>query len=299
MNPDKLIELIGHSVNHPDLQEVFKELNYATPVAIEHKYGLKTDHPFFADMGLAFEFTTQAGLVNNYAIAPKSTFTSEKYELMLREISFFDKGRNNVPYPFQLKFGDSYEETRAKIGAKHAEKRKAHPDGYGFYYYKDPLLILVRTDDDQNLESLAVSVMEKTDQKRIEQKNSLKQQAKSITLDNIDMIRKLTEALPTQAWKARMKEGDNNFTEKNIQASEIILKEFVDSILNAATEKKANKIMTAVKKAVVAFNKLKDKNDDFIDTMEREELVDFMIKTVELTGFKVNGADLTEEWREW
>ena len=298
MNPDKLVDLLGHSVNHPDFQPIFEQLNYKKPVAVEAKHGLNIDRPFFHEIGLAFVFTTQIGLTNNYVISPKSVFTRDKYELILQEVSFYDKGRNNIPYPFQLKFGDSYEETVKKIGVKSTEKSKTAKGGYLFYYYTGISQLLVYTDDDKKLESVIVRVMEQLDQKRLERKKKFKELSKLINTDNIGKIQKLKEDLLTEEWRIRLKEDDPSFTEKNIQLSETALIEFIDSVIKATEEEKANKILAAVKKVVVTFNKLNDKYE-FIDTMEREELVDFIIKIVELTGFKVEGADITDEWREW
>lgn len=40
--------------------------------------------------------------------------------------------------------------------------------------------------------------------------------------------------------------------------------------------------------------------DNFIETMEREELAEFIEKAARLAGLEIeDGYDITEEWREW
>ena len=51
---------------------------------------------------------------------------------------------------------------------------------------------------------------------------------------------------------------------------------------------------------VVAFNEMNEANGYFIETMEREELADFIDKAARLAGLDIQeDEDITEEWREW
>ncbi|PFE03695.1 hypothetical protein COE15_16830 [Bacillus cereus] len=45
-----------------------------------------------------------------------------------------------------------------------------------------------------------------------------------------------------------------------------------------------------VEKVVVSLNELNEQYDFFIETLEREELYEFIVEVEE---------DITEEWREW
>ncbi|WP_197030417.1 hypothetical protein [Bacillus sp. UNC437CL72CviS29] len=45
-----------------------------------------------------------------------------------------------------------------------------------------------------------------------------------------------------------------------------------------------------VEKVVVSLNELNEQYDFFIETLEREELSEFIVEVEE---------DITEEWREW
>ncbi|WP_200792858.1 hypothetical protein [Bacillus massilinigeriensis] len=43
---------------------------------------------------------------------------------------------------------------------------------------------------------------------------------------------------------------------------------------------------------------INEDNDFFIETMEREELCEFIIVAARISGLQTDG-DITEEWREW
>jgi hypothetical protein len=58
------------------------------------------------------------------------------------------------------------------------------------------------------------------------------------------------------------------------------------------------KIMNAVKEVVIRINKLNEKYDDFIPTMEREDLCMFFDSAAGIAGLECE-EDITEEWREW
>lgn len=45
---------------------------------------------------------------------------------------------------------------------------------------------------------------------------------------------------------------------------------------------------------------MNEANGYFIETMEREELADFIDKSAKLAGLDIQeDEDITEEWREW
>ncbi|WP_218973875.1 hypothetical protein [Paenibacillus sp. BGI2013] len=59
-------------------------------------------------------------------------------------------------------------------------------------------------------------------------------------------------------------------------------------------------MMKAVEEVVVSFNEMNEANGYFIETMEREELADFIDKAARLVGLDIHeDEDITEEWREW
>lgn len=105
------------------------------------------------------------------------------------------------------------------------------------------------------------------------------------------------EKLPTIFWKSRMDEGDDIFTKDNILASEKALINYIKGLklLKNPTEEE---ILERVKKVVLEFNQLNEEFDYFIETMEREELYEFIDGVARAAGLDTDD-DITEEWREW
>ena len=107
----------------------------------------------------------------------------------------------------------------------------------------------------------------------------------------------LKRKVPTIDWKKRMVEGDKLFTEKLIVLSESILIEYLDNISLPANKGNNKKQLSSLKKAIKKLNKLNTKSS-YIDSMEREELVEFFNEACSLAGLDYVG-DITEEYREW
>lgn len=105
------------------------------------------------------------------------------------------------------------------------------------------------------------------------------------------------ETMPTVLWRVRMEEGDDMFSEEAIAASEKALQKYVSSLksLKTPTEKT---ILKKVKEVVIEFNRLNEEYDYFIETLEREELYEFIDEKAREAGLEPE-EDITEEWREW
>ena len=56
--------------------------------------------------------------------------------------------------------------------------------------------------------------------------------------------------------------------------------------------------MQVVKEVVMKLNELNIEHDHFIETMEREDLYDFIDTAARISGLE-SEEDITEEWREW
>jgi hypothetical protein len=95
------------------------------------------------------------------------------------------------------------------------------------------------------------------------------------------------QPLPPQAWKIRMDEGDDLFTDENIAAAEKVLKAYSEGISHLQNPGD-EEILRKVRETILRLNALNEKYDSFIETLEREELCDFIME-----------EDITEEWREW
>jgi hypothetical protein len=57
-------------------------------------------------------------------------------------------------------------------------------------------------------------------------------------------------------------------------------------------------ILECVKSVVISLNELNQKYDDFIETMEREDLFELITEAARISGLE-SEDDITEEWREW
>lgn len=105
------------------------------------------------------------------------------------------------------------------------------------------------------------------------------------------------DVMPTVLWRERMGEGDDMFSEEAIAASEKALHKYISSLksLKNPTEKA---ILKKVKEVVIEFNRLNEEYDYFIETLEREELYEFIDEKAREAGLEPD-EDITEEWREW
>lgn len=114
-------------------------------------------------------------------------------------------------------------------------------------------------------------------------------------------VQDLLDEKPTTKWRERMVEyGDDLFTPERLDLSDKILDKYITQIIQLQGVPEQEKIMKLVEEIVVSFNQLNEENDYFIETMEREELFEFIDKVARLAGLEVEeGQDITEEWREW
>lgn len=108
----------------------------------------------------------------------------------------------------------------------------------------------------------------------------------------------LTKNKPTVEWKQRMDEDDDLFTEENINATNEVLDTYIKSLKELRNNRIEEEILECVKTVVISLNELNDNYDYFIETMEREELCDFIISSANIAGLDTE-EDITEEWREW
>lgn len=105
------------------------------------------------------------------------------------------------------------------------------------------------------------------------------------------------QPLPTQEWRIRMDDGDDQFTEGNIAATETVLQDYRVGLSNLI-EPSEKEIIKKVKETVLRLNVLNEKHDYFIETLEREELHDFLMEHAQQAGLETD-EDIIEEWREW
>ncbi|MDN7229435.1 hypothetical protein QWY15_19440 [Planococcus sp. N064] len=103
--------------------------------------------------------------------------------------------------------------------------------------------------------------------------------------------------MPTQEWKNRMDDGDDQFSTESIAAAEKVLQSYIDGI-SRLQEPTEEELMKKVKEVVLRLNAVNEEYDFFIETLEREELCEFILEHAKKAGM-VADEDITEEWREW
>ncbi|MED3931646.1 hypothetical protein ABEY43_09775 [Priestia megaterium] len=102
---------------------------------------------------------------------------------------------------------------------------------------------------------------------------------------------------PTAAWQQRM-EDDEIFTAENIKATYEILDTYMNRLEGSLDKMSEQDILEYVQQVVIGLNELNEQFDYFIETLEREELCEFIIKAANAAGLETE-EDITEEWREW
>jgi hypothetical protein len=121
---------------------------------------------------------------------------------------------------------------------------------------------------------------------------------------------------PTKRWREDIPE-DSVFTEESVSEAEHVLDEYQDR-LHSIQNSDQEKILFEVQRVILELNKLGGYREGtgtepgdyygkypvFFDTMEREELCEFIIALAEDAGLKVNpndyeGGDITYQWRDW
>lgn len=114
-------------------------------------------------------------------------------------------------------------------------------------------------------------------------------------------LQNLFHEKPTKLWNERMIEGgDELFTEERLLMSDQALDTYLHQLIALQETQDSERMMKAVEEVVVRFNEMNEAKGYFIETMEREELADFIDKAARLAGLDIQeDEDITEEWREW
>jgi hypothetical protein len=106
-------------------------------------------------------------------------------------------------------------------------------------------------------------------------------------------LEKLREAKPTLRWKT----SRYPYSDEVIIQCENVLEDFIRSLEALGDQAKSQDILQCVRAVVVKFNKL-DAVYSFIETVEREDLCDFIYNAARMTGLDTD-EDITEKWRDW
>jgi hypothetical protein len=299
MNFETFADLIGHSVLHPDVKSVLQETDHDGTVVPEKG---KNGFLIFRDaeskeLGFTIELWTRLSCGEDI----KSSFTGDKFELVVRAVNFHHLIEGQT-YPFSFSDNDDTKSVPKKLEQKPWRKHKSAGGYPVHWYYKDNFLVAASFDPGNKLLGFSIKQQDVMEKKNAKLKAAAGVQQKNITTEHLEKLKSLAAKLPTADWLQRMneenEEGESPFTPENIRAAEAVLKDFLTELAIAAQKNKASAVEAVIKKTVKKFNRLNDKND-FIETLEREDLVEFITAAVRLTGYQIEeGADITADWRE-
>ncbi|MGG3756147.1 hypothetical protein ABET26_11175 [Bacillus anthracis] len=107
----------------------------------------------------------------------------------------------------------------------------------------------------------------------------------------------LKKSKPTTSWVEYDEDGEF-FTEENISATNKVLDTYINNLQQLGENPTEVEVMQVVKEVVMKLNELNIEHDHFIETMEREDLYDFIDTAARIAGLE-SEEDITEEWCEW
>jgi len=300
-----LTELLGKSILSDELKSFMASFDLPTNPELHfdfsgNAYDTSVDNK---NKGIYLNFDGYVRYNPQYG-EPSKRLDTSKDELFLDEITidnnFYEKREPSpVELPFNLQLGDSKEIVLEKLGNKPYDKSRA---SYGHCWWTLFAEFRILTALSSEFELIWVRIMKLTldEKEKIKLKKHLSEQNKKIKVENSTKVLEYLDKLPTVEWKRRKDEGDDLFTKDGIADVEGLLKEYVVNLANLTSKKKATNIYNSAKKVVTSLNKINAKNNGFVETMEREELCEFINTVIRVTGFEVDkDVDLTEEWREW
>ena len=232
---------------------------------------------------------------------PIGSYNKEKDQLILHEISVYPEkagGNSVVDLPFGLNLGDDKKTVEEKIGKKLTGKCKTDY-GFGYDAFFEEFRLIVALNFDERLSWIRLFKLELNEKERARLKARLRSQNKNIDPSRIPEIQALGAKTPMAAWRKRMVEGDDMFSEQSIAAVEAALASYAQTLCEATQKKSASAVYSRTAKLVKALNKINDKYG-LIETVEREELWEWIDALVRKTGLELGeDVDITEEWREW
>jgi len=115
---------------------------------------------------------------------------------------------------------------------------------------------------------------------------------------NDELVVELKKEKPTHEWRATAIKGGWNYSSPVLQGTDKILDAYIVSLAKDKAMKKIDNTLEYAETAVVALNELSRSNGYFIETMEREQLAEFIQNSAGRVGYSYQG-DITERWREW
>ena len=234
---------------------------------------------------------------------PIGNYNKEKDQLILHEITIYPPATPNgkisdINLPFGLNIGDDKTTIVQKIGKKLTGKTVSdYGSAYDVLFEEFRLLVVLNPKE--QLRRLILFKLELYEKERIRLKAFLKSQNKNIDPNRIPEIQAFLSETPIPEWRQRMAQGDDMFSEESITAVETALTEYVQTLCEAIQKKNATTVYNSMGKLVKKLNKINDKYG-LIETMEREELCEWLNTLIRKTGLELaDNVDITDEYREW
>lgn len=301
----EILDTLGQPLTSSLVSDIFVELNikeriktfhYADGSTLEAKgwYNKRMD------LSIDFEETSDGRkIVNEITIEPIDGILS-------------------VELPFNLFLKDKAENIIKKLDKKPKSKSKSgltsnNPElyQYAWWFEKENKKILTALNGHYELLWLRVMSFSQSELQVIELHKNLKLQRPNIN-PNVDFSN-IQDDFPTIRWKESIGENivlkneksdefveDFWFNESIIESTEELIQQYLKKLKIACTKKSGLQIYNSVKWFVKKLNKLNRTNNYFIETLERDELGEFIDKAIKLTGLKLtDDIDITEQWREW
>jgi len=298
MDLSSILNFFGFSVYAPEIEALLRQCNASCNMKADLK---RYDSINSESLGVSFWFWWK-GFYQDQIGEPQGTVEPEdSTEVVLREVRFTPQGLAQAKLPFGLSFPASPQSVIEALGRKPFSKTKNVVGNAVWTYYEGEFELIVIFDCEGNsVECFRIISLVRKERQKIELLNSLKDQKPNILPERIPEIEALIEVAPTDSWQLRMKSGDTQISAEAIAASRQVFEDFVAAVCRATKTRNAKSIYGAIKNSTKAFNKLARQHKGFIETMEREEIIEFFNKVVGLTGFQTDPSfDLTEEYRSW
>ena len=298
---DTILDAIGLPLRDGKVVELLRITNTKLPEKGHH-----APTTYNIEDGFSFQFRSRYVFEHSFLEPPFLTFDKpfprapfenpddDVCEPILEEVSISDSFKG--PLPFGLVFGVDNVDFLSQ--GKPYQKIK-YSEGYGNCFLRGKYNLELQYTGTNVLHRVRISLISNYTKTFLRRKELLKEQNKNIKPERDESILLVKPFSPTTAWRERMAGGDECFSAESIDATDVIIDKFLEQLVVATQEKKANKVWSAVKKVVISLNKLNDKHNH-IETMEREEMCEFIDTAVKATGYIIEkGEDITCDWREW
>lgn len=298
MDLSDILDLFGHSVYDPRIDALLEKCDASCDdKSLLDRYASIDSK----SLGVSLWFWWK-GYYRDQIAEPLGTVEpDDSMEVVLYELRLTPQGLANAKLPFGLSFPATPDSVTEAMGRKPFSKSKNFVGEPFWTYYDDRFELLVIFEaNGEAVRCYKIFALKQHERHKLQLLESLKEQKRNILPERIPEIESAIDRLPTSAWERRRKAGDKQFTVAGITAVRQVFEAFIASVAKATKTKNGKSIYTAVTKATKAINKVARQHPRLIETMEREEIIDFFNATVRLTGFELDESfDLTEEHRSW